>query len=165
MAELTPSERLQPCLLDRLVDDQPDSKVESRDQRVVSMRRYRDGVLRDLNWLLNTGCRSSEDHLEDYPEVARSVLNYGTPDLCGQTASGVSPEQIERNVIKAIQAFEPRIIRNSLSIRPAVEQNAMSHNAVFLEIRGELWALPAPEVLYVKTQVDLETGQCELKGG
>ena len=48
MAELTPSERLQPCLLDRLTDDHPEEVKESRDQRVVSMRRYREAVLRDL---------------------------------------------------------------------------------------------------------------------
>jgi type VI secretion system protein ImpF len=165
MAELTPTERLQPCLLDRLVDDQPGAKAESRDQRVVSLPRYREGVLRDLTWLLNTPCRPDLEHMQDYPEAARSVLNFGVPDLCGQTASGVSAEQIEQNVVRAIQFFEPRILRNSLSIRPAVEKEAMTHNAVFLEIRGQLWAQPAPEMLYVKTQVDLETGQCELKGG
>ncbi|MHC4750853.1 MAG: type VI secretion system baseplate subunit TssE, partial [Planctomycetota bacterium] len=36
MAELTPMDRLQPCLLDRLTDDEPDVQKESRDQRVVS---------------------------------------------------------------------------------------------------------------------------------
>jgi type VI secretion system protein ImpF len=164
MAELTPTERLQPCLLDRLVDEQPDSQVESRDLRVVSLRRYREGVLRDLSWLLNTACPPASDGLADYPEVARSVLNYGIPDLCGQTASGITPEQIEQNVVLAIQFFEPRILRNSLSIQSVVSSESMTHNAVFLEIRGELWARPTPEVLYLKTQVDLETGQCELRG-
>jgi len=53
MAELTAIEKLQPCLLDRLTDDEPGKKEESRAQRVVSLQRYRRGVLRDLEWLFN----------------------------------------------------------------------------------------------------------------
>ena len=30
-------------------------------------------------------------------------------------------------------------------------------------VAGEIWALPLPEALYVKTEVDLETGNCELR--
>jgi type VI secretion system protein ImpF len=35
----------------------------------------------------------------------------------------------------------------------------MTGNAVSFEINGELFAQPAPESFYVKTEVDLETGQ------
>ena len=35
MAESTPIEKLQPCLLDRLTDDEPANQKESRLQRVV----------------------------------------------------------------------------------------------------------------------------------
>ncbi len=57
MAELTPLEKLQPCLLDRLTDDDPKNGEESRAQRVVSLSRYKRGVLRDLEWLFNTDAR------------------------------------------------------------------------------------------------------------
>ena len=50
MAELLPQERLQPSLLDRLVDDNPGEQKESRDQRVLVIRKLRDFVLRDLAW-------------------------------------------------------------------------------------------------------------------
>ena len=53
MAELTPLERLQPALLDRLSDDAPQVKVESREARVISRQRFRQAVLRDLAWLFN----------------------------------------------------------------------------------------------------------------
>ena len=54
MAELSPKERLQPSLLDRLTDDEPDEQEESRDRRVLSMSQLRQSVLRDVGWLLNT---------------------------------------------------------------------------------------------------------------
>ncbi|HWW69922.1 MAG TPA: type VI secretion system baseplate subunit TssE, partial [Duganella sp.] len=54
MAELTSRDRLQPSLLDRLSDDDSQARLESREQRVLSMRGLRKAVLRDLGWLLNT---------------------------------------------------------------------------------------------------------------
>ena len=53
MAELTPKERLQPSLLDRLTDNEPDRRLEGRDLRVLSPQRLRESVRRDLTWLFN----------------------------------------------------------------------------------------------------------------
>ena len=53
MPELTPQERLQPALLDRLTDDQPDTQQEPRERRVLSKAKLRQAVLRDLAWLFN----------------------------------------------------------------------------------------------------------------
>ena len=163
MAELTPAERLQPCLLDRLTDDHPREVKESRDQRIVSLRRYRGAVLRDLDWLLNTGARSSTEDFAEFAEVAQSVLNYGIPDMCGTTASGLKPEEFERRLIEAVRHFEPRVLPHSLSVEVHAAYGQMDHNAITFEIRGDLWAQPVPEALYLRTEVDLETGQYELK--
>jgi type VI secretion system protein ImpF len=34
----------------------------------------------------------------------------------------------------------------------------MNHNALVFEIQGELWAQPVPLELFLKTEIDLETG-------
>ncbi len=83
MAELTQKERLQPSLLDRLIDDEPEKKQESRHKRVLSLQQLREGVLRDLAWLFNAGNLGSVQPLDDYPEVQTSVVNYGVPELAG----------------------------------------------------------------------------------
>ncbi|MEJ2426173.1 MAG: type VI secretion system baseplate subunit TssE, partial [Candidatus Thiodiazotropha sp.] len=49
----TKNQHLHPSLLDRLTDDEPEKSKESQDKRVMSMRRVRQSVLRDLSWLLN----------------------------------------------------------------------------------------------------------------
>ena len=64
MAELATKERLQPCLLDRLTDDEPEKSTESRDRRVFSLRQLRQAVLRDLSWLLNTPARGVDEVIE-----------------------------------------------------------------------------------------------------
>lgn len=159
MAELTLRERKQPCLLDRLTDDEPGATQEGRDKRVMSMNQIRRSVLRDLEWLFNTSSKWSEDELRDFPHVVTSVLNYGVPDHCGLTSSSIDLIEVERAVERSIKWFEPRILSNSLS----VIADKFGTNAVRLEIRGMLWAQPLPEQMYVKTDVDLETGACKVQ--
>jgi len=156
MAESTPLEKLQPCLLDRLTDDEPDKTEESRNQRVISHQRYKRGVLRDLEWLFNASAHLAEEgknkfRLSNYPEAYRSVINFGTRQLCGLIAPNM--EELERELLEALALFEPRIIRHTLAIKATIERHIVS-----FEISGELWANPISEKLFIKTKVDLETG-------
>jgi type VI secretion system protein ImpF len=43
-------------------------------------------------------------------------------------------------------------------VRTIVAKDQMNKNAVAFEIEGELWAQPVPLRLFMKTEVDLETG-------
>jgi type VI secretion system protein ImpF len=160
MGDQTPIERLQPCLLDRLTDEEPDKREESRAQRVVSHQKYRRGVLRDLEWLFNSSAYLSVEGLEafrlkDFPNAARSVINYGTRQLCGATSLDL--DRLQEELTEAIRVFEPRISPRTLTIHVNKERNL-----VMFEIEGEVWANPLPEHLHIKTSVDLETGQCLL---
>jgi type VI secretion system protein ImpF len=163
MAELLTQERLQPSLLDRLTDDEPDKQQESRERRVLSMSRLRQVVLRDLEWLLNTTQLDDRRGLADFPFVATSVINYGVPDLTGTAASGLNPEEIASLVRQAILDFEPRILRQTVRVHAVVSPDEMSRNTVAFEIEGELWAQPVPLQLFLKTEVDLETGHCTVR--
>ena len=157
MSEYTAIEKLQPCLLDRLTDDEPGKQEESRAQRVISLQKYRRGVLRDLEWLFNAHAYLTVEgmesfNLKDYPEAYRSVINFGTRQLCGVMSPNL--ERLQEEMSEAIQVFEPRITPRSLVIHADMERNVVS-----FDIAGELWANPLPEHLHVKTTVDLETGQ------
>jgi type VI secretion system protein ImpF len=158
MAELAPQERLQPSLLDRLTDHEPHKQVESRDNRVLTVDRLREAVLRDLGWLLNTDPSLSRGELDDMPHVRNSVLNYGFKDLSGQTLSGLDTVELEAGLLEAIIAFEPRIQGKSIAITLKADPAKMSHNALIFSIQGELWAYPIPLQLFLKTQIDLEDG-------
>lgn len=163
MAELTPQERLQPCLIDRLTDETPAASQESRERRVMNIRQIRQAVLRDMAWLLNSSAHMSEEDAADFPDAARSVLNFGIADLTGLTASGVDPVDIERLLKEAIRRFEPRVLPNTLRVTAAAAADQPGHNTIFFEIQGHLWAQPTPEPLFLRTEVDLETGQHGLK--
>lgn len=163
MAELTNQERLQPSLLDRLTDDSPDKSVESREQRVLSLRQLRQSVLRDLSWLLNTSSFDTMVDLTDCPFVARSVINYGTPLSSGMSVSSMDVVKIERRIKQAVIDFEPRIITDSLVVKLAADEGKMSQQAVSFTIEGELWAQPLPTHLFIRSSFDLETGEVTVK--
>ena len=158
MAELSLQERLQPSLLDRLTDNEPDTNVESRAQRVLSINRLKRSVLRDLAWLLNCGPLSVTDDLDAYPDAKRSVINYGVRDLAGSVAASTEIAAIEREVKQAILDFEPRIMPNSLSVRVVVDRGEMSQRSLSFEIEGQLWAQPLPVSMLLSTEIDLDTG-------
>ena len=158
MAGRAPHERLQPSLLDRLRDDAPDQKTESRERRVLTMAQLRACVLRDVRWLLNASTLDTVQDLEPYPEVRRSVLNYGMPDLAGRVVSDLDGPALEKELKRIVQDFEPRIKRKTLKVNVIIAQDESSYRAVRFEIQGELWAEAAQMYLYLKTEVDLETG-------
>jgi type VI secretion system protein ImpF len=158
MAELTKKERLQPSLLDRLTDDDPEARQESRDRRVLSPARLRECVRRDLTWLFNTANLATVLNLDELPEVARSTINFGMPDLAGRTASSVNIPALEQILRRVIWDFEPRLIKNSVRVRVVSDEDKMNHNAMAFEIQAELWAQPLPLRLFFRTDIDLETG-------
>ncbi len=163
MAELTPKERLQPSLLDRLTDEEPEQLQESREKRVLSMNRLRDFVLRDLAWLFNADRPMRPDDMERYPFAARSVINFGIPALAGLTIRILDLNMLENLLRQSIIDFEPRILANSLRVRANLSAAQMSHNALTFEIEGELWGQPLPQQLYLKTEIDLESGQVKVE--
>lgn len=159
MAELTTQERLQPSLLDRLTDEEPGKHEESREKRVISATRLRDCVARDISWLLNCVNLGSGVDLDDYPEVGRSVLNFGIPDLTGMALAGMDASVLQRQLREALLAFEPRLTGSTLRVAVHADGRRMDQQSLVFNIESEMWAQPIPLNLYLKTEVDLETGR------
>ena len=157
-------DRLQPFLLDRLLDDEPDAKTDSATSRAMTGRKFRQSVLRDLAWLLNAHAHPRNDGIGDFELVAKSVLNYGIPEVTGVTESHTTCPELERMVRSAILAFEPRINPATLSVsaKPKGDGSSPGNNVV-LEIKGDIRVHPLSEPIYVKTNVDLDTGHCEMQ--
>ena len=156
-------DRLQPALLDRLTDDAPHDRVEAEDHRVMSKTQLRQAVLRDLGWLFNA-VQPLTREAETYPALIDSVLNFGLPALSGQLASKIDVSVLERAIKTAILRFEPRILHDTLEVH-ALEASSVldTHNVIEFEIRGHLWAQPVPLEILLRTQLDLEAGQVEVR--
>lgn len=156
MGQWSLKERLQPSLLDRLTDRHPDKSKESTAQQSMSQKEFKDAVIRDLGWLLNSVCLEVCVDLESYPEVKRSVVNFGLPDISGQTASTIDVKTVENSLKQAIHEFEPRIIRNSLRVKVHSNPDDMSHNSVVFEIEGAVFGQPSPFQVVLRSELNLE---------
>lgn len=84
MADKTLSERLQPSLLDRLTDNEPGEMNETKDARVIDISRLREIIQRDLSWLLNSTNIESSLDVAAFPNITKSVVNYGLKEVSGE---------------------------------------------------------------------------------
>ena len=155
--------RLQPALLDRLTDDEPEQRHETESHRIMSKTQLRQAVLRDLGALFNA-VQPLGDEAEPYPLLAESVLNFGLPSLSGQLASKLDIGGLENAIRQAILRFEPRILADTLHVTALEASNVLdTHNVIEFEIRGHLWSQPVPLEILLRTQLDLEAGQIEMR--
>jgi type VI secretion system protein ImpF len=162
LAVLTPKEKLQPSLLDRLTDTRPDVRSNAGGVRVLTVDELREGVRRDLAALFNATALEVVEDLEDYPHVQRSTLNFGMPDMSGKTASGVDLKELERSLNRVIHDFEPRLIEDTVKVSSELF-DAKSHNTMVATIEAELWSQPLPQKLMLRTELDLESGEVKLQ--
>ena len=159
MGQWSLKERLQPSLLDRLTDRHPEKSKESTAQQSMSQKEFKDAVIRDLGWLLNSVSLDVCVDLEPYPEVRRSVLNYGMPDISGHTSSTINVKTVESSLKQAIREFEPRIIRNSLRVKVHSDPSDMSNNSLVFEIEGAVFGQPSPFQIVLRSELNLECGE------
>ncbi len=165
MPDLALTDRLQPVLLDRLLDNERSSAVEGRDKRVMSMSQIRQSILRDLEYLLNTTARPEGDEIYKYPLASRSVLNFGTAPFSGRTTSEQSRERLRASVERAIGDFEPRLLAGTVKVRRGVMKDARGKElgaetvGASFEVSGDVHPLPMPDSLFVRTEVDLEVNR------
>lgn len=161
MADRTIADKLQPSLLDRLTDDEPNSGTESRDLRVIDIHRLREIIRRDLAWLLNSNNLGSMIDEDLYPNVANSTLNYGVREVSGEFSTQRRAELIRQSMKEAIERFEPRIREGALDI--ALRQvEHKNQTIVSFDIVADMWAQPVPLELYLRSEVDLTTGALDL---
>jgi type VI secretion system protein ImpF len=164
MATVRAQDRLQPALLDRLTDDDPESTAETNESRVITRTRLRELVLRDLAWLFNATQPGATVDWRRVPYARDSVLNYGLPALSGITASTIDPLVLQSRVRQAILDHEPRILPQTLNVEVVVSDAQLDHhNQIGIRISGQLWAQPVPLELLLHTDIDLETGRVEVR--
>ena len=101
-------------LLDRLVDrsrDKDSQFAASGDEpttRSESFRWFKEGVKRDIEWLLNT--RQIPEPAEELSELHVSLYNYGLPDITSiGLHSSRDRDRLLRMLETTLRRFEPRI--------------------------------------------------------
>lgn len=162
MSDRTIVDRLQPSLLDRLTDTAPDRSTDGPDDRLIDLRRLREIIRRDLAWLLNATNNEREIDPDVYPHAARSVLNYGVEVVAGDYNTLDRALRIRTSIRKAIERFEPRLSQGTLDVLVRQDEH-LSRSVLVFDIHADMWAQPVPMELYLRSKIDLTTGQVALE--
>ena len=149
-------------VLDRLIDLEPDNRMENPLSRSQSVRLLKNAVRRDLEWLLNSR-RIAVPPDESFKEINRSAYVYGLPDLSTLTmATAADRNKLVRQILATVNIFEPRLMNVRLVM---VESADPSKKDVRLRIEAMLRMDPVPEPVSFDTVIELKSGNCHLSGG
>ena len=137
-------------VLDRLL-----SQEDWPTTRAQSIRLLREGLRRDMEWLLNSR-RSPARELESFTVANRSVLGYGLPDTSAMSlSSSLDRKRLQRNVEECIARFEPRLQH----VRVHLTESSVKDRQLRFHIEGEIRLHPLPEEVMFDTVLDLTSGE------
>jgi type VI secretion system protein ImpF len=146
-------------VLDRLLDVQREGRDDWPRTTRESVERFKRGVKRDLEWLLNSR-QTLGNLLEPYEALKKSVFNYGLPDL---TTISVNSSNDQKRLAEYLETtlatFEPRIAHLQVVLETAPGTNRM----LKFRIEGLLRMDPEPEEISFDTVLELTSGQYQVK--
>lgn len=106
---MSTSHRLVPSLLDRLLDDEPQHSAEPVARRSFSLAEYKARIVRDLETLVNTRQSLLAKHLEVFPQLRGSILEYGMPDFTSRALLDPADRRLIRSQLeRAIEVGDRR---------------------------------------------------------
>ncbi len=138
-------------LIDRLTDyeDWPAS-------RAASLRMYREGIKRDVEWLLNTR-KANGTQVESYALASVSVFNFGLPDLT--QLRGHDSNAVLLAIMQALRVHEPRIRDPRVHL---VRSDTLARSLRF-HVDGMLAFEDGEEEISFDTVLEIISGEYEVK--
>lgn len=147
-------------LLDRLTDDDLKRSGELHLTRSQSIRKLRDAVRRDLEWLLNT--RQPIDPAAEGSELQDSLYMYGLPDITSLSVANIRDRQrLAQAIQAAVVKFEPRIANPRVSLTTSGDEKVPM---LRFAIEGMLRIDPNPEHVSFDTVLELANGEYKVQG-
>ena len=162
MARYENDEVVTQSVLDRLLDAEPGNTTEAGMTRSQSVRALKASVRRDLEWLLNSR-RTPIEAGEEFPELNRSLYNYGFPDFSSFSLSNPRDQKrLLQSIETTISIFEPRL--EAVRVIPVEADDKNLSRMLRFQIEALLKMDPAPEQITFDTVLSLTNGEYQVKG-
>lgn len=145
------------------------SRIENRGV-VVTQDVLREAVRRDIEMLFNIERLEADyilteaeeqrivtpdDMLEGFPEVRRSVVNFGVPSFSGRKGTDFDKDELARELKEVLQNFEPRLKPDSIKVQVGFAEKV----GMRVDVDAILLLSPVPERLRLSTTIDMESGR------
>jgi len=144
MARIDKTKKLRPSILDRLFDNEPYNKIEHDPGHHQLLKQLRNSIRRDLEFLLNTRFHISEPP-DKFPELNKSLLNYGLPDLATVNIVNIEKRnEFSRKLERTLRYFEPRFKSVKVSF---LENFDKTDRTLRFRIDAVIYADPLPETV------------------
>jgi len=151
-----------PSLLDRLIDTEPRVSRDRELSRSQTVEDFRLGVLRDLDWLLNSR-RVMDPAGNSHPELRDSVFNFGLPDLTSMSADDPNTRKALLGAVQeTLRVFEPRLEATRVTLVAAPDED---HRSLRFVIEGLLKLDPSPVRVSFDTVLEIGSGQFRINEG
>lgn len=142
---------IRPSILDRLIDDDPANTKDNDKSRIQHLHDLRNSVKRDLESLMNTRFRMQTPP-EQLPQLEKSLLNYGLPDLATVNIADIEKKrQFIKSLENTLATFEPRFKTIKVVY---IENKELSDRTLRFRIDATLYADPSPEVIVFDSLLD-----------
>lgn len=143
-------DRFLPCLITRLVDDEPHNRVE-RNPQLFTMEQLKKNVLRNIVMILNSSPRRLREDFPCSETVRDSVLFWGLPNFTGQATNQTRLEELRQEIFHQIRCFEPRLDKDSLSVE--LEADPKACGEFILRISGMITADPVNGIIRYEQKI------------
>lgn len=153
MPRVDPNTTVTLSVLDRLIDQEPESTQEAPAGRLQSLREMKAGLWRDLAALLNTK-RGENDIPPEFQQVNSSVLAFGLVDFTSfSLKSPADQNRLRRAIEQGIRTFEPRLS----GVVVTLEERGELDPALRFRVDALLQVDPAPEPISFDTVLQADT--------
>ncbi|TVP59272.1 MAG: type VI secretion system baseplate subunit TssE [Gemmatimonadales bacterium] len=161
-ADRTRTRTVTRSIIDRLIDDSPRERADPEMGWEESVARHRQSVMRDLEWLLNTRRSPDPGELDGFPELRRSLMTYGPPDISSMSAdTAVTRRRLLRQLEELIRTFEPRLSGARVRLE---ESSGSGARQVRFVVEGLLRMDPDPERVTFDTVLEIASGRFVVGG-
>ena len=116
---------------------------------------------RDLASLMNTVNLDATVPLDEYPYLAKSIVNYGFGDLTNVADKANGPQIIAEQIKRTLCHYEPRLIPETVEVI-ASEDNDIVTNRLTFDISGEMAASPVDIPLQFIAELDEGVGRIQM---
>lgn len=131
-------------------------------RETVSEHAFAELVKADVIGLLNSVRLQSAQSLSDTPNVARSILNYGFPDLLNRTFDDNRTQEIGDEIEKVLTRYEPRLAAGSVKARFDKPTDGTAQPKVRFVVQAALKSNPVDLPIEFIAEIEASTGKIKI---